>query len=212
MRHTRSLRAAGLAAALALVAAPLAAQQPRPVAEVVPYAGYMMFGDYLKGPLGTSISSANGYMVGAQLGLKLTPQVAIVGNVAHASADLEVGLPVLGGYDVGSTRAWLYDAGLQLSVPMRTAGSVGVSPFVQVGAGGIRHDVTAASLLETDATNLAFNAGVGADVMLGQNFGLRLMAKDYIGKFDVEEATSLGSVQGETSHNLAFSVGMKLQF
>ena len=218
MRHPRSL-VAGVAGALAFAAAPLAspltAQAAAPAAplfEVVPYGGYMIFGDFLKGPVGTSLSNTNGYVVGAQLGFKVTPQVAIVGNVAYASSDLEVGLPILGGQDVGDSKTLLYDAGVQLSVPTRSAGTVAVSPFIQAGIGAVRYDVSAAGLLQADATNLAFNAGIGADVMFGPSFGLRLMAKDYIGRFDVEEATSFGVVQGETSHNFALSVGLKLAF
>ena len=217
MRHPRSL-AAGIAGALAFaapLAAPLLAQAPaaRPVAEVVPYAGYMIFGDLFKGPVGTSLSNSNSYVVGAQLGINVTPQVAIIGNVGYSSSDLEAGLPIIGGQDVGDSKMLFYDAGLQLSMPMRTGTSgVGLRPFVQAGVGAIRYDVSAGNILETDATNLAFNAGVGADVMFGPSFGLRLMAKDYIGKFDVEEATSFGTFEGETTHNFALTVGLKLQF
>ena len=218
MPQPRSL-VAGLAGALVFAAAPLLspamAQAPvaaNPIIEVVPYGGYMIFGDFLKGPIGTSLSNTNGYLFGAQLGLKVTPQVAIVGNVAYASSDLEVGLPILGGQDVGDSKTLLYDAGVQLSVPMRTAGTVAVSPFVQAGIGAARYDVSAAGFFDANATNLAFNAGIGADVMFGPSFGLRLMAKDYIGKFDVEEATSFGVVEGETSHSIALTVGLKLAF
>lgn len=203
-------------AGLALAAAPLGAQGrlDRPPAssmvELAPYAGYMMLGDFVRGPYGTDVSGANGLIVGAQLAFKLTPNIALVGNLARASGDLEVGVPIIGGFDVGSADVWLYDAGIQLGVPATSRGGVGIAPFVQAGAGAMHHTVSAA-FLKTDATNFAANVGVGADLMLGRSVGLRLLARDYIGRFDVEEATSLG-MKGETSHNFALSAGLKLQF
>jgi hypothetical protein len=65
--------------------------------------------------------------------------------------------------------------------------------------------------LNRTASNLAFNAGVGADIPLSQNLGLRLFAKDYIGKFDVNEAAGI-DYEAKTSHNIALNAGLKLQF
>jgi len=62
-----------------------------------------------------------------------------------------------------------------------------------------------------NATNTAWNAGVGVDVPLMQNVGLRLLAKDYIGKFDFNQATSL-NVDAKTSHNIALTAGLRLGF
>ena len=208
------LAAAALAAAALLTASPAAAQLGRGASsvglELTPYVGYMFFGDYLDGPLGTSVSNANGRVLGAQLGLRLTPNVAVVGNLARASADLEVGLPILGGVGVGSSQVWLYDAGLQFSAGTIGRQGVGLSPFLQIGAGGARHELSSAGL-ETNASNFTFNAGLGADVMLARNLGLRLMAKDYIGRFDLEEASTVNG-QSELRHNVALSAGLKLAF
>ena len=85
-----------------------------------------------------------------------------------------------------------------------------IAPFVQVGAGAMSYDVQVAGV-SRKATNLAFNAGLGADVPLAQNIGLRLFAKDYIGKFDINEATGV-DYEAETSHNIALSAGLKLSF
>jgi hypothetical protein len=207
----RLVRPLAGAAVAVLAAAPLAAQS-RSVVELTPYAGYMVFGDYADGPVGSSIANANGTILGAQLALTLTPNVALVGHLGRASADLEVGLPVLGGVDVGNSSVWLYDANLQFSAGTLGAGGVGVSPFLQVGAGGARHQLSGVGgLVETDATNFTFNAGLGADLMLSRSVGLRLMAKDYVGRFDVEEASTLDR-RGDLAHNLAFSAGLKLAF
>ena len=87
----------GLLAAAA-VAPMAAAQAPAPLAtgtafELTPYAGYMIFGDYLKGPLGTSISNAPGAIYGVQLGMKLMPNVSLIGNFGYSSSDVTAGVP-----------------------------------------------------------------------------------------------------------------------
>lgn len=178
--------------------------------ELTPYAGYMKVADYARGPFGTDLSNSGGYVVGAQLAFRLTPNVAVVGNLARAGADLQVGAPILGGFGVGSSKLWLYDAGLQLSLPGADRGGLAVSPFVQLGAGAIRHEV-GASLLRVHSTNLAYNAGLGADVMIGPSVGLRLMARDYIGRFDAKEATGF-DLHTDMRHNIALSAGIKLAF
>ena len=206
--------AAGLALLLAALAAPTLGAQERRAStlsmELTPYAGYMMLGELVRGPYGTDVSGSNGLVLGGQLAVRLTPNVAVVGNVARAEADLQVGLPIVGGFGIGTASVWMYDAGLELGVPATTAGGVGVAPFVQAGAGAMRHTV-GASFLRTTATNFAGNVGVGADLMLGPSIGIRLLARDYIGRFDVEEASGFG-VENELSHNLSFSAGVKLRF
>ncbi|MGH9421679.1 MAG: hypothetical protein ACRD3J_17005, partial [Thermoanaerobaculia bacterium] len=86
-----------------------------------------------------------------------------------------------------------------------------IVPFVQAGIGGMKYNVNVEGI-NTNASNFAFNAGVGADVPLATNIGLRIMAKDYIGKFDVNQATSLDITNGNTSNNIAISAGLKLGF
>ncbi len=199
---------AGAVAGLFTLATPAQAQAARPAGiSVTPYAGYMIFGDFLDGPVGTTLANANGPVLGAQLGIALSPNIAFIGNVARAMADLQLGLPLIGGIDVGESSAWLYDAGIQLGAPLGTRNLV---PFIQVGAGAIQHSVNVGTL-NTKATNFAFNAGVGADVAFSPNVGLRLMVKDYIGKFDFKEATTL-NIDGKVAHNFALSAGVKLAF
>ena len=79
---------------------------------------------------------------------------------------------------------------------------------MQGGAGAVRQsfDVGPAS---THATNFAYNVGAGADVALGPRLGLQLMVKDYIGKFDAQEATAI-NVGTKTTHNWAVSAGLRL--
>ena len=169
----------------------------------------MMFGDIIDGPLSTTLSTSSGAVFGAQANLPLGSVLSIVGNVAYSEPDLRFGIPVLGGVNFGKAEVWLYDAGFQFSAPS-APGQRRITPFVQLGAGGMSYDVQVAGL-SRKATNLAFNAGLGADLPIAQNISLRLFAKDYIGKFDVNEATGI-DYEAETSHNVALTAGLKLSF
>jgi outer membrane protein with beta-barrel domain len=208
-----SIVIAGLAAAIGSTAS---AQAPTPpmasgtAFELTPYAGYMIFGDYLKGPLGTSISNAPGALYGVQLGMKLSPNVSLVGNIGYTSSDITAGIPFLGGYSIAQSSTLLYDGGLQLDLPLTTASGLSLKPFAQVGAGAWHYNISE-SVIQTSTTNFAANVGLGADIGLGQSMGLRLMAKDYIGKFNFQGATDL-DVQGQTAHNFALSAGLRFNF
>jgi hypothetical protein len=198
---------AGLA--VAAYALPVAAQQVKPkVFDISPYAGYMMFGKLFEGPIGTSISAGSGPVYGAQMSLTMAKNVALYGNVGYSSSDLKVGIPILGGLDVGTSKALLYDGGIELRLPMQSA--TVVTPFVQGGVGAMRYEVES-GFLNTKATNVAYNFGGGVDVRLSPNFGMRLMAKDYLGKFDFKEATSF-DLNGKTTNNVALTLGVNLGF
>lgn len=208
----------GLLAALALSVATADAQRrtrkrvvtnPVPGPSISPYAGYMMFGDIAEGPLGTTLTNSSGSVFGAQANVPLGATLSIVGNVAYAEPDLRFGVPILGGVNFGKSEVWLYDAGFQFSAPAGY-GQRTITPFVQVGAGGMSYDVQVAGL-SRKTSNVAFNAGVGVDVPLARNIGVRLFAKDYIGKFDIQEAAGI-DYEAKTSHNIALSAGLKLQF
>ena len=200
----RSLCAGAIAGLL--LAAPLEAQSARPGSfGITPYAGYMRFGNLVDGPLGTSVRGAAGTVYGAEATVGITRGLALVGNVAYASSDLEVGLPVVGGLSFGKSSALLYDAALRLSVPLSAGG---ISPFVQAGAGAMRQEIEVAPV-STKSTNFAYNVGAGVDVPLGPRLGLQLMGKDYIGKFDAREATGV-NVDTETTHNWTLSAGVRL--
>ena len=196
---------------LAMVASalPVVAQEAKPkVFDISPYAGYMMFGKLFEGPIGTSVSAGSGPVYGAQAMLSMSKNIALYGNVGYTSSDLKVGLPILGGIDIGSSKALMYDGGVELKMPMQTSSVV--TPFVQGGIGGMRYEVDA-SILNAKATNVSYNVGGGVDVRLSPNFGVRLMAKDYIGKFDFKEATSF-DLNGKTTNNVALTLGVNFGF
>lgn len=178
--------------------------------EATPYVGYMIFGDYLSGPLGSSVSNAPAPLIGAELGMKLTPNLTLVGNLATTSSDIQAGLPLLGGISVAHSRLVMYDAGLQLAIPVTTAMGTAMTPFLQAGAGAMRYDITQ-SLINTTTTNFAANVGAGVDFAVGRGVGVRVMAKDYIGKFDAKQATYL-DVGTNTTHNFAFNAGVRFSF
>lgn len=196
--------------ALALIAGPAAlhAQAPTHRIEVVPQAGYAMFGDFWKGPVGTSIGNRNGALYGVQVGLNLTPALALTGNVAYSDGQLEAGLPVIGGAAFGSSETLYYDAGLQLRLPVATGN---VTPFLQAGAGGVRNTI-ATGLVDLVSTSPAFHVGGGLDIALSPGLGLRFQARDYISKFDAQEAIFVDLVDGATGHTLAFTAGLRLSF
>ena len=193
----RKLLLAGTVAGFALTT-PLAAQASF---GLTPYAGYIKFGSLVSGPFGTSLRNGGSAVYGAEAQLGFGRAIALVGNVAYSQPALEIG-----GVSVGRSSVLLYDAALRLRVPV-TAG-LPISPFVQGGAGAVRQsfDVGPAS---THETSFAYNVGAGADIGLAPRLGLQLMVKDYIGKFDAREATSI-NVDTKTTHNWAVSAGVRL--
>jgi hypothetical protein len=208
----RSIHRFLIGAASVALALPAAAQAPGSgtVLHVTPYVGYMKFGDYLKGPLGTSLSNAPGALYGAQVGLSLSPNLSLIGNAGYTASDVTVGVPFLGGVSVGHSSMLIYDAGLEYNLGSSMSGGLPLSPFVQAGLGAIRYDINE-SILTTQASNLAGNIGVGADLALGKGMALRVLAKDYIGKFNFQDATGLG-ITGNTAHNFALTAGLRLDF
>jgi hypothetical protein len=207
------VRAVAVAASIA-AALPLQAQYTAPATtspiRVTPYAGYMIFGDYFDGPLGTSLTNKNAPFYGGQLELALTRNVSLVGNVGYSKSEWQVAAPIVGGLSLGDASIWLYDGSVQLKLPTLGAAS-SVTPLVQVGAGAIRYALDN-SLVDASSTDFAFNAGLGLDYQVSRAFGVRLMAKDYIGKLGLELPDVLPGLERKTAHNVALSVGVNIGF
>jgi hypothetical protein len=198
---------------LLAAAAPAAAQwSPRatparaPAVEIAPYAGVLISDDLLRGPLGTAVGPAPAPIFGAQVGFPLAFGVSLIANAAYSSADLRASAPVVGGVDFGESTTWLYDGGVEVALPLASM----ARPFVQVGAGGVHRKLNVEGV-STTADDFMFNVGVGLDLAFSRGAGLRLMARDYIGEFDFQEAAFL-PIDGDRMHNFALSAGLRLSF
>jgi hypothetical protein len=151
---------------------------------ITPYFGYMNTGHYVDGPLGSSASGGDAGLVGAQVKLPLSPFVALVGNVGHANSNMVFIDPVTSGPSIGNTGVWMFDGDLQFGSPFRGSYGHWIEPFVQLGAGAM-HYSTEYSTGDASSTNFAFNGGVGLNYGITRMIGLQIMAKDYVGHWDV---------------------------
>ena len=197
-------------ALLTAASVPAPAQRPSSGSHfnAAPYAGYMVFGNYLSGPLGSSLSNAGGPVYGIQLSLDLAPNISIIGNAAQTASNLQVGVPFLGGLTIAKTSIMLYDAGLELRMP--AGGATTFTPFVDAGAGQMRYSITEFGLT-TQTSNFAWNGAAGVDVALSRSLNARLMAKDYVGRFNFKDVVGIGG-EGRMAQNWSFSAGLRFAF
>lgn len=220
VRHlaVASLGAVALAAMPGTRAEAQAPASRAPVARVTPYVGYITFGDFATGPLGTSVSNEGAALFGVTLGINMAPRISLVGNVGYAASKLRGNLPLLGGYSFGDSKVLLFDAGVNLQLTDPAASSATTTtqliPFIEGGVGAIRFDQSVGPL-DTDATNFAVNIGAGVDVRFTDQLALRLSAKDYIGKFDFSDALGDaigGRINSKVANNFAFTAGLSFRF
>ena len=199
-----------LIATLALLAFPLAAQQPGSVqaVRIGPTAGYLTFGTYFTGPGGLRFSNDNAAAFGGGLEFPVWRDLSVVGNVLHATSDWSFQeVPLIGSLTIGGASLWFFDAGLRLHFPLGSARTV--LPFVEAGAGAIRYAVNN-PLLEGQATNVAFVGGLGITTRIGERLGIEARVKDYYASFkSVDEAASLG-VEGRRAHTVGFLLGVNI--
>ena len=193
-------------AALVVSSVPVAAQAP--TARVTPYVGFLAAGSIAQGPFGFEIGNAGAPVYGMQLGVNLTRNLALVGNVGYADSQLEAGLPIIGGLSVADSKMLMYDGGVQLRLPAVTGRGTGFVPFVEGGVGAIRNEITVGPA-RTTSTNVALVAGGGLDMQLSNAIGLRVMAKDHISRFDYGEAIGLNN-EGRRAHNWVLGVGLNI--
>ncbi len=201
-----------------------------PAFQITPYIGYIDFGKYINGPLGSDIRLPNGPVFGGQMSLSLTRYVAIYGELGYATSNQATPYGYAGAFSGGTSGFWLYDGGLQLMAPFKAEDRHWVVPFVQVGAGGVDYRLYnfASGNTSTDA-RFAWNGGVGIDYHFTRQIGFRLMAKDYIAMFNVPHTVTVlpggsgvnpGGPAGTTkqinaqdnNNNYAFTAGLNIGF
>lgn len=209
-----------LAASLALPALPAAAQSG-PTVELRPYAGYMRFGDFLRGPAGVALTAEPGTAFGMQGSVNLgRSRFSVYGNAALARTRATVsGAPSVFGFDVGSvglgtTTMQFFDGGVQMDLVNRYDERQKVVPFVQLGAGAVRYDVDnaiAEQFVTTSGTNFAGNVGLGADIRVTPSFAVNVLAKDYIADFRNSTTSQFGA-QGRWANHLGLNVGVTFGF
>lgn len=202
-----ALLAAFLAFALATPTAAQGRTTPS-VIKVVPYVGYVNYGSYIDGPLGSRVGNAGAPIYGAQLGIDLSKDFEFVGNIGFSPTQIEASLPILGGLRVADSKVLLYDAGLQYNLPTLAGVGSGMRPFAVAGAGAMRTEVSVGSL-NASSTDFAFNFGGGVDVEVSNRWAIRASARDYVGKLNVGDAVNL-TLETRRTHNWAFTVGAKI--
>lgn len=222
-----------VSAALAAVAAmPLSAQNTMsPVTGghgsvyVGPYVGYMIFGDLLESQDGrVETSLKNGALYGAQIGYSITPNISVLGNLAYTKSNFTVEVDPATGPSTSTNISdkmgvFLYDANLQFRLPFGQRTGSWIAPLAQAGVGAIKYTFDTDDLRSRGRTDVAFNAGLGADFQLAQGLGLRLMAKDYITSFKWDRPSNandpndwMDNVKGNVAHNFGLSLGVNIGF
>jgi len=208
----QTLAAASILAALTITAGGVHAQRGSAITidrgqfAVVPYGGYLVSQNFIEGPLNSNLGAVSAPLFGVQASLPLAPVASLIGSVGYASGDLEVGVPFLGGIGIGGSNALVLDAGVEFRAP----GMGRFVPILHLGGGAIRRELTVAGI-SASATDFQVSGGLGADIPLGSNLALRLMAKDHYGKSDFG---SVGGLSASTRdiHNFALTGGLSISF
>lgn len=174
---------------------------------VAPFAGYLLSQRFVDGPLSSSLNAQAAPLYGLQASLPLAPSASLIGTFGYSSGDLQAGIPIIGGISLGSTSTAVFDASVELRMEGKAGGLI---PLMQLGGGAIRREVTVAGV-SASTTDFQVSGGVGADIALGPNLALRLMAKDYYGKADFG---SLGPLTARTEdmHAIALTGGVRIAF
>ena len=212
---------AGLLAGALLAPLPMLAQSPsstlsvnRGSFEVIPFAG-IMFTQRFAHAYGTDLGPANTGVYGVQAGLPLAPSASLLGEFAYSGGNLQAGIPLVGGIDVGQSRTYIYEGAVQLRADSWAAQGRRVIPLAQLGAGAIHRDISVAGL-HARTTDFMVSGGLGVDVPFTQSLALRVLAKDYVAKanFGAYDLGSLGVLNAETKdlNNIALTAGVRFTF
>ena len=191
MRTT--ITATGLAAALSLSAVthapPVAAQGTAPRLPAAVYGRGLELRPYAGGfvPTGTQRDLLkDAVLVGAQGGWHYHPNFAVTGSLGWAPSRDKSTAFASGPFRTGREEKvdlWQYDVGIEGRLPITTAASWVVTPYVGIGAGGRTYSYR--DLDDTDAeTNVLGYGALGLDVAPASGpVGIRLQVRDNISAF-----------------------------
>src|SRR5688572_12067490 len=129
---------------------------------VQPYGGYLVSQKFVEGPLNSSLGVVSSPLYGLQASLPLAPGASLVGALGYSSGDLEVGVPILGGVNIGSSSTWLFDAAVELRLDSWQEKGKRFVPLVHLGGGALRRELTVAGV-SANTTDFMVSGGVGAD-------------------------------------------------
>ena len=166
--------------------APRATPARAPAVEIAPYAGVLISDDLLRGPLGTAVGPAAAPVFGAQVSFPLAFGVSLI----REQRLLERGPACERARRRRPELRREHHVAVRRRRRGRAAAPSMARPFVQVGAGGVHRKLNVQGV-RTSADDFLFNVGAGIDLAFSRNAGLRLMARDYIGEFDFQEAAFL---------------------
>lgn len=180
------------------------------------YLGGIMLDNLYQFDDGTGVEQLSGMLMGGQLGFGVTPSVSIFANVATTSTTMYLGAEEGSSFgEAFGHDALLWDVSVQMRKPFWHEAAF--NPLVQVGLGQIRTTTSPGwdSSLEDVRTAPLLSAGLGFDLQLGNTFGVRVMAKDYLTTTmweNTSDARFNNSAIEAESHNLAYHVGITLGF
>lgn len=174
---------------LALGAASLSAQAPRPTVELRPFAGVTI-------PTGSQRDLyKDAPIVGMGIGWQVRPNLHLVGNFGWMREHTK--------YAVTQNDAsrYQYDAGVEVSVLRDLSASWTFRPFVGVGGGGRTYDYQAATL-QTRTDAMGYGA-LGAEFQTGLT-AVRIEARDNV--FGYQSPLPGGT--SETRNDITFALGL----
>jgi hypothetical protein len=156
----------------ALLAAPASAQFAQQAGRISlePYVAYGFFGN-LPGA-GPNLEPAVAY--GGKVGVKLSPQFALIGNYQRSQPEVE-------DFGGGKTTVDHWSAGVEFDYAPR-GGAEGLIPILlEAGVGQARYQ--AGGLFGTSHNDLAANIGIGSAFRFTPNFSIRYGVNDYISNY-----------------------------
>ncbi len=188
------------------LAAPAAAQEPRPGFEIAPYAGLLAFDqDFRVANVVGFQGLEDSFLFGARLGYTFGRWFALEGAVGYSSQTIgPSSLPGSSELDVS-----YLTYGAEALVPL-AGGSV--VPFLAAGLGGLSFDVEADPPAGESSNVLTGSFGGGLKLPLSPSVLARVDARDVLVRQGDREVLSLFDGDGDLRHNVALSGGLSLRF